>query len=269
MRDEKTILVCGVDAIASAVAHRLFKEGYAVALLQETAPEILRRRMTFADTWFDGAATLDGVSAQRARTSADFLSGLRGGEYIPLLPHCIEVVTDRWPWDVVVATREADPTPRLKDRAACTIGLGEGYAAGANCDFAIETDGPDPGAILREGAVPRRCARRRETAVTSALAPASGVFRSSRDIGAVVISGEAIGETGGAPVTAPVGGRIGGLLREGRAVAKDTPVAEIFSDGAAGFAGISRRAALVARGVSFALEMEFEGWAPVSFDDWT
>ena len=60
------VLVRGVGDIGSAVAHRLFQEGYGVVLHDEPKPTTTRRGMAFADAMFDGHATLDGVRAVRA-----------------------------------------------------------------------------------------------------------------------------------------------------------------------------------------------------------
>jgi len=63
MSKDKCVLVCGIGEAASAAARRLFGEGYAVALYRATPPRLLRRRMSFADAWFDAQAQLDGVEA--------------------------------------------------------------------------------------------------------------------------------------------------------------------------------------------------------------
>src|SRR5262245_16970513 len=60
------VLVRGVGDVGSAVAHRLFSDGYAVALHDSPRPATTRRRMAFADAVFDGAARLDGVEARLA-----------------------------------------------------------------------------------------------------------------------------------------------------------------------------------------------------------
>jgi len=58
-------LVRGVGDIGSAVVHRLFRAGHAVAVHDGEQPTITRRGMAFADTIFDGRTTLDGVGAIR------------------------------------------------------------------------------------------------------------------------------------------------------------------------------------------------------------
>ena len=63
MSDQTCVLVAGIEETASAVAGMLLLSGYAVAIHQQTPPTMLRRKMAFADAWYEGAATLDGVQA--------------------------------------------------------------------------------------------------------------------------------------------------------------------------------------------------------------
>jgi len=60
-----SVLVLGVNDVASAVAHRLWSDGYAVVLISEPQPVVTRRGMAFADAVFDGEAELKGVVARR------------------------------------------------------------------------------------------------------------------------------------------------------------------------------------------------------------
>jgi xanthine dehydrogenase accessory factor len=270
MSTENCILVCGIDETASAVARRLFLQGYAVAIQQERPPDILRRATTFADAWFDGFSTLEGVDARRARNGAEFLGTLRSGQFIPILRQPFVHAAERWPWDAIVATRASGAPARLLSLAETTVGLGEGFVAGLDCDFVVEVEGPDPGAIVRAGPAPeRRRAPARADKFSRREIPAvgSGVFRTGKAIGETVQQGEILGAVGGAILRAPVDGRIDGLARNGRSVEHGVTVAEIV-DANAPTVGVPRRAELVARGVAFALEMEFEGWAPAPFEEW-
>jgi xanthine dehydrogenase accessory factor len=266
---EKTILVCGIGEIASAVARRLAGEGYAVAMHQETPPATLRRRMSFSDAWFDVHASLDGLSARRADTSAEFLLGLQSREFIPVLTQRFIDVTERWPWDAIVATAEDDeqPPPPLLDLAEFTVGLGPDFIAGRDCHVAVQTEGPDPGAIIRDGAAPR-FPKRPEDQTCRVFAEASGVFRAEQTIGAAVKARDVIGFINGAPVLAPVSGRIKGMARKEKAVKDGAALAEICLSKAERVAGITDRNLLVARGAAFAIEAELEGWTPHLFGDW-
>ena len=271
MSKDQSVLVCGIGEAASATARRLFGEGYAVALHRATPPRDLRRRMCFADAWFDGGAQLDGIEARRADVACEFLVGLQTRNFIPLLRTRLWEVLERWPWDVIVATREdGEPSPiSLRDLAGLTIGLGEGFAAGKDCDLVVETDCRDPGAILREGDPPQgRLPRASAAQCFEVLAPRPGLFRAAASIGALVDVGERLGAILDAEILSPVAGRIRGMARKEAAVGQGAPIVEIAAARNARVAGISEENRLVSRGVAFAVEMESEGWARLSFEKW-
>ena len=273
MSKEKSVLVCGVGETASAAARRIFLEGYAVALFRATAPRSLRRRMCFSDAWYDSFAQLEGVETRRADVGGEFLLGLQTRSFIPLLRHRLQDVIGFWPWDVIVAVEEdTEPTPiALRDLAELTIGMGPSFSAGVNCDLVVETEGPDPGAILRPGeAAKARDLQRRNEPEDGALAfaPRNGLFRASVSIGMTIEAGEAVGFVDDTPALAPAGGRLRGLARREEAVTQGAPLADIAFSRSARVAGVSGRNQLISRGVAFAIEMESEGWKPFSFENW-
>jgi xanthine dehydrogenase accessory factor len=82
-----TVVVRGVGDVGSAVAHRLFVEGYAVVIQDGPTPSTTRRGMAFADAVFDGTAILESVHAMRADDLARAAGRARraryGGERYP------------------------------------------------------------------------------------------------------------------------------------------------------------------------------------------
>src|SRR5687768_1126150 len=58
------ILVRGVNDVGSAVAHRLFTAGHAVAICDGPRPTATRRKMAFVVAVFDWRAELEGVVAR-------------------------------------------------------------------------------------------------------------------------------------------------------------------------------------------------------------
>lgn len=265
------VLILGIGETASALARELFLADHIVALHQASPPPNLRRKMTFSDAWFDGSSVLEGVEARRADLVAEFMLGLRSRMFIPVLTHPLTQILERWPWEVVV---DADPTARkertnIKNLAGLTIGVGAGYVPGESCDLAVDAYGNDPGAIRRPGdgpAVPTNSAADPDDDHLILEARAAGIFSTTKDIGNIVEAGEAFGSIDGAPVPAPYTGRIRGLIKHGRAVAIGTPIADIAAATGAQVAGITARNRLIARGVSFAIEMQVEGWTPFSWD---
>ncbi len=271
MSDETSVLVLGMDELASAVARKLHLAGHAVAIHQPTPPQTLRRGMSFADAWTDGTCAFEGVEAHRADKSKDFLVALRSGAFIPVLRHPFDDVTARWPWDVIVDARtgKADAPEKLRIRADFTIGLGRLYCAGDNCDVAIDIGARDPGAVVRRGSIVR--AESAEDARFAdgqkIVARGHGVFRGARRIGDLMAKGDVIGCVGSDQALAPAPGRIRGLARDGAAVARGAEIAEIVSAPNAEFVGITRRDKLIARSVAFVIEMERAGYAPISLEN--
>jgi xanthine dehydrogenase accessory factor len=263
MSDQASVLVCGLDPTASAAARMLLLSGYTVALHQSEPPPTLRRRMAYADAWFDKSATLEGVEARRVKSGAEFLRGLRERMFIPLLTQPFEQVVERWPWDVIVDATAQGPRPRepINLHARLSIGLGEGRIAGLDCDLVIETGGADPGAIIRQGGSSRRWSREGRS-----LAPTSGVFTTRRTIGELVSAGELLGSVGAHPLRAVSPGRILGLRRSGQVLVEGESAVEIADNPAATVDGVVKSDKLIARALIFAIEMELNGWTPVSLD---
>ncbi|MGA8170780.1 MAG: hypothetical protein WB816_08120 [Methylocystis sp.] len=273
MSKDKSVLVCGIGEVASATARRLFIEGYAVAMHHPPPPRLLRRRMCFVDAWFDARAQLDGVEARRADVASEFLLGLQTRKFIPLLRTGLADVLERWPWDIIVAAREQGSAPPMSLRNLCelSIGMGEGYVAGEDCDLVVETEGLDPGAILRKG--DRRRARRPGASTGAShhrevLAPRPGLFHACVSIGETVTAGEMLGAVNDFPVVAEVAGRVKGIARNEQAVRQGAAIVEIALSRNARVAGISEHCQLISRGVAFVVEEEAEGWEPFSLENW-
>jgi xanthine dehydrogenase accessory factor len=271
MSDQTCVLVTGIEETASAVARMLLLSGYAVAIHQPTPPTMLRRKMAFADARYDVASILDGVQARRADQSSDFLIGLSNRMFIPVLTHPLAELVERWPWDVIIDAQAPSERrlERIKSRAELTIALGPGPIAGIDSDLVIETFGPDVGAIVRSGAarVPSPNGRKNsQDDAHPACAPETGIFTTGRIIGEKVIANEPLGIIGSKPMVSPVAGRIRGLQRAGRTIIAGATVAEITTKVTTQVSGSSKTDQMIARGVVFAIEMEFAGWTPVSFD---
>jgi xanthine dehydrogenase accessory factor len=268
--EETSVLVLGIDELASAVARKLHLAGHAVAISQPSPPETIRRRMGFADAWFEGTSTFEGVESRRADKTNDFLNGLRSGNFIPVLWHPFDDVTTRWPWDVIVDARPATDHARepLRHLSSLTIGLGRGFVAGETCDIVIDIGGRDPGAVLRDGAVKHRDPAE-EPALTDGvpvLAPHHGLFHGSKLMGEPVEAGQVLGFLGTTAVVANATGRLRGLARDGGAVGKGALIAEIATSPNSECVGISKRDKLVARSVGFVIEIERSGVTPISLE---
>lgn len=271
MSEETSVLVFGMDELASAIARKLHLAGHAVAIHQPSPPPTIRRRMAFADAWTDGTCTFEGVEARRADKTKDFLAGLRSGTFIPVLWHPFDDVTTRWPWDVLVDARPQTDKPRqkLRDLSDLTIGLGCGFVAGVTCDVVIDIGGRDPGAVHRHGSIEGHGPADDSPFGDGAMvvAPHHGLFHGAKLLGEPVEEGQIIGFIGTTAVMASATGHLRGLARDGAAVAKGAAIAEVVAAPHAEFVGMTKRDRLIARSVAFVIEMERAGHTPISLEN--
>jgi xanthine dehydrogenase accessory factor len=260
------VLVRGLNDVASATAHGLFRQGYAVAIQHEhEPPKTHRRRMGFADAFFDGSAALDGVLARRCATPSEMASELRALTAIVVgdLPHWLE--TSRCTVLIDGRMRKRIPPESHCGLAALTIGLGPGHVAPRTADIVIETIWGDRlRAILREGsALPLAGEPRaidgvgRERIV---YAPVAGLLRSDREIGEPVSAGALVGTIDGTPLHSPIAGTLRGLTRPGVSVVRGDKVLEVDPrpPERAGFSGLGERPRRIAEGVALAIRQWLE-----------
>ena len=257
------VLVRGLNDVASATAHGLFMQGYAVAIQHEhQPPKTHRRRMGFADAFFDGSVALDGVLARRCATPAEMAGELRARTSIPVvvgdLRHWLEAL--RCTVLIDARMRKRLPPESHCGMAALTIGLGPGHVAPETADVVIETLWGDRlGTVLREGpALPVTGEPRaidgvgRERIV---YAPVAGLLRSDLEIGEPVEAGALVATIDGTPIRAPISGTLRGLTRPGVSVVRGDKVLEVDPrpPERAGFSGLGERPRRIAEGVALAI----------------
>lgn len=257
------MLVRGLGDVGSAVAHRLFRDGYAVIIHDEPQPATTRRGMAFADAAFDGRATLEGLEARRASGVDDVMRLLASREAIPVyvqsLPAILKALDPRILVDARVRKHASADVQR--GLAALTIGLGPGFDAGRACDIAVDTSWEQLGAVIVNGAPlplagePRALggfARERYV-----YAPVDGVFQTKAQIGDAVKAGQEIATVGRSVLTAPIGGTLRGLTHDGVPVTTRTKVIEVDPRGtSAEVTGIGERPRRIAEGVAAAIDSE-------------
>lgn len=258
------ILIRGSNDVASAVAHRLFLAGAAAVLHEGRTPAVTRRKMSFADAVFDGQAVLAGVAATRL-DSLDLLPDiLAARERIPVAVVDLVVLLNVLAPDVLVDARmrKRDHPEPQRGLAAFTVGLGPGFVAGETVDAAIETSWGDLGRVIEAGPTRPLAGEPRPIGGHArdryVYAPRAGLFRSDREIGDAVTTGDLVAHVDELPLSAPLPGLLRGLTRSGIPVGEGTKVIEVDPRGAgAVVAGIGERPARIAEGVLLAVE----GWA--------
>jgi len=232
-----TVVIRGIGEIGSAVAHALFRAGYAAVIHQPDMPLTTRRHMAFADAMFDGTARLDGVCARKVADPAALAAVIAGGGEIPIVTTALASLLDSVrPQVLVDAQLRKRSTPESqRGLAPLVIGLGPNFVAGGNVDIVVETSWDDLGKIIRRGpslpltGEPRMLAGHgRERFV---YAPRAGTFRTTYDIGAPVRAGETIATIGASALCAPLAGILRGIVRDNVAVPAGTKVIEVDPTG--------------------------------------
>lgn len=231
------VLVRGAGDLATGTILRLHNCGFRVLAVECARPSAIRRRAAFCEAVFDGAATVEGVTARLIDRIEQADAVWNAGE-IPLIVDetavCAAACAPAVLVDAILAKRNLGTT---RDMAPITIGLGPGFTAGGDVDAVVETmRGHRLGRVIYEGAalpntgVPGSIAGFAAERVIHA--PASGAMTFVRspepvDIGSIVQKGQTIGFVGGVPVTATLDGVLRGLIREGYPVTEGLKIADI------------------------------------------
>lgn len=237
--DRPLAAVLGTNEVASAVAVYLHRCGHGVVLAHDPLLPVLRRGMAFHDALYGDHASLGGIDALRIDYVADIYSILAEKDRVAIANLGLTDLLVLGGIDVIVDARlqKRAVTPNFRGLARIAIGLGPGFIARENCDFAIETDPLRSGAMRREGAA--------QAAAGSvdldsgggkyfACASVAGRWRTALDIGARVFKGFVIGHVGGIAVPAPIDGILRGIARDGLEIPAGATLVEVDPRGRAG-----------------------------------
>jgi xanthine dehydrogenase accessory factor len=260
----KPILVRGIGDVGSAVAHRLFSAGYAVAIHDDPAPTTSRRTMAFTDAVFEGDAMLAGVTATLVADFAEVRAVLDNRVAIPVILAAIDAaLAALGPTILIDAQMRKRATPEMqRGLAPLTIGLGPNFVAGETVDLAIETAwGDDLGAIIAPGATRALAGEPRALAGHArdrfVYAPVPGIFRTVYRIGDPVAAGEIVAWVGDTGLAAPLPGTLRSLTHDAVPVAVGTKVIEVDPLSRPAPTGLGERPSRIADGVLRAVRAWF------------
>lgn len=232
------VLIRGAGEMASAVAHRLFRSGFPVIMLELPQPLAVRRMVSFAQAMYTGSHEVEGVRGECCARAGEALSLVQ--KAIPVVPveKEGELMLYHSPPVLIEATLRKTSNGVRLDQAPLVIGLGPGYRAGRDVHCVIETQrGHDLGRLYYEGqahadtGIPGDIAGYTHERVCRA--PREGPFVTSRSIGQRIEEGEEFARVAGEVIRAGVSGVIRGLLYPGIQVDSGCKVGDIDPRGKA------------------------------------
>lgn len=236
------VWIKGAGDLATGVAFRLRRAGFAVFLSDLPQPLCVRRLVAFAEAIPAGCHTVEGYTAVCVADVPEVEAAL-SAELVPVAADpdgrlgrrlgCTVLV------DAVMAKRNLGTT--MAD-APIVVGLGPGFVAGRDCHAVVETQrGHTLGRVYYQGAalpdtgIPGEMAGVGTARVVRA--PVAGRFHGLVEIGVAVKAGDALGvivpPEGGLPsrVEAGVGGVLRGLIRSGVNVSAGLKVGDVDPTG--------------------------------------
>lgn len=238
-RSAPFVIILGTNEIASAVAARLTRESYRVVLSHDPYPPVIRRGMSFHDALFQDRVEVDGIQGCRGETALEIVRVLTDAGVVAVTSlQLTDLIALRTP-DVLIDARlqKSRTTINLRNIANLSIGLGPHFAAGVNCDVAIETHPKHAGELVKAGEtrpndhVPRYLGDvGRGRFVYSAH---EGVWRTPLDVGARIFKDYLLGLLDGDRVLSPMDGVLRGIARDGVVVPPNVKLVEVDPRGRA------------------------------------
>jgi xanthine dehydrogenase accessory factor len=190
--------------------------------------------MSFTDAIFDGRCILEGLEAILMEDLNMLPSALRSRAALPVVATDFFLLLETAEPQVLVDARmrkRARPEVQI-DFAPLTIGLGPNFVAGENTHWVVETQwGDELGTVLCEGGTKELGGEPRSFEGHSRdrflYAPIPGRFKTSRKIGDLVESGQAVGGIEDEALYSPLSGMLRGLVHDGVPVGKGAKVVEV------------------------------------------
>lgn len=213
------VVLRGAGDIATGIAHRLFRSGFRVLMLETEQPLVVRRKVAFAQAVYDGSVEIEGVKAVCIESLKEIDKCFSRG-ILPVLvdPQCSirEEINADILVDAILAKKNLGTA---MDMAHITIGVGPGFFAGKDVDAVVETNrGHNLGKVILEGTAEKDtgvpgnvCGYTYERVLR---APCSGRVSVKKEIGQTVEKGDIICMVGDLPVRAMIGGVLRGMIND-------------------------------------------------------
>jgi xanthine dehydrogenase accessory factor len=246
--------VKGAGDLATGVALSLHRAGFAVVMTEIPQPLAIRLSVAFAQAVYQGSHVVEGVRALRTDPQG-WRAVVERGEVAVLVDPQAAILDAAQPLVVVDAIMAKRNTGTARSAGSIVIGLGPGFAAGADVDAVVETQrGHELGRIIREGSarkdsgMPGEIGGRGSDRVLRA--PVDGTVVNLKQIGSLVKEGEPVARVGDQLVTAPFDGCLRGLIHDGIAVTRGIKIGDVDPRGQTQYAAsVSDKARALGRAV--------------------
>ncbi len=232
MFENLLVLIRGAGDLATGIAARLHRAGFAIVMTEIRQPTVIRRTVALAEAVFEGQAQVEDLIGQRA-DSVDDAQRLAQTGAIPILVdpdlRCLAALRPQVLVDATLAKRNLGIS---RSDASLVIGVGPGFTAGEDVHAVVESQrGHFLGRVYWQGsAVPDTGIPGLVAGVAServVRAPTSGRFWGEQAIGDSVQAGERLGQVDTEPVLAPISGVLRGLLHDGLQVRVGMKIGDI------------------------------------------
>jgi len=225
------VIIKGAGDLATGIAHRLFRSGFSVVMLELPQPMVIRRTVAFATAIFAGRFVVEGIVAVKSEW-ADISQVVQKGQ--------IAVVVDPQGLSIPMLKPMAvvDAMLAKKNRgthifdAPIVVGVGPGFTAGLDVHAVVESmRGHYLGRVITVGhALPNTGVPGEIGGYTTERilrAPCQGIFTGIMKIGDQVAAGDIVAYVNQQPVVAGITGILRGLLHDQLTVKRGMKIGDI------------------------------------------
>jgi len=215
---KQLVIIKGAGDLATGIAQRLFRSGFAVVMTELPQPLVIRRTVAFAEAVFSGRFIVEGVEAVKSEW-ADILQVVQNEQIAVVVdPQGVSVAMLK-PLAVVDAILAKKNLGTKIIDAPIVVGVGPGFTAGLDVHAVVESKrGHYLGRVITEGqafpntGVPGNIGGYTKERIVRA--PGPGIFTGISQIGDQVSAGDIVAYVDQQPVVASVTGILRGLLHD-------------------------------------------------------
>jgi xanthine dehydrogenase accessory factor len=226
------VAVRGAGDLGSGVIHRLHRAGFPVTVLELPQPLLVRRAVAYGSAVFEGAMTVEGITARLAR-DVGMAKDIREAGNVPILIDPEGTALKRLKPSIIVDARMAKRNLGTTTAdAPLVVALGPGFTAGVDCHAVIETNrGHFLGRVIWEGEAEPDTRLPGDIGSIRAMrvlrAPRDGTVRGLASIGDMVTADQPVAVIDGEDVLSPFTGVLRGLLHDGIPVTAGLKIGDV------------------------------------------